>query len=47
MAVERLIHAVTYAVVYAPAVSCSIVNVAYGVHAFDPVYPKLLFEFPT
>jgi hypothetical protein len=44
---ERLIHAATYSLVNVPAVSCSTVNVAYAVHAVDPVYAKLLAEFPT
>jgi hypothetical protein len=47
MAGERPIHAATYAVVNAPSVSCSTVNVAYAVHAVDPVYAELLAEFPT
>jgi hypothetical protein len=47
MAGECLIHAATYAVVNATAVSCSTVNVAYAVHAVDLVYAKLLAEFPT
>jgi hypothetical protein len=47
MAGERLIHAAAYAVVNAPAALCSTVNVAYAVHAVDPVYAKLLAEFPT
>jgi hypothetical protein len=47
MAGERLIHAATYAVVNTPAVLCSTVNVAYAVHAVDPVYAELLAEFPT
>jgi hypothetical protein len=41
MAGERLIHAATYSVVKAPAVSSSTVNVAYAVHAVDPVYAQL------
>jgi hypothetical protein len=47
MAGKRLIHAATYAVVNAPAVLCSTVNVAYAVHAVDPVYAELLAQFPT
>jgi hypothetical protein len=46
MAGERLIHAATYAVVNGPAVSRSTVNVAYAVHAVDPVYAEFLAEFP-
>jgi hypothetical protein len=47
MAGERLIHPATYAVVNAPAVSCSTVNVVYAVHAVDPVHSDLLAKFPT